>query len=104
MEIVIVDVDCRPLHIGDNRSRHSPLMLKLNIGDIPLQKESTIPRPCQPVWRKADSQQIDDYTQCLSDKLSRLQKPQSLDCKDPHCQHIEHRTERDSFMLDLMIN
>ena len=41
-------VDCRPLHLGDNRSRHSPVMLKLNIGDIPSVTEFTVPRPRQP--------------------------------------------------------
>ena len=32
--------DAEALHLGDNLSRHSPIMLKLSIGDIPARKLS----------------------------------------------------------------
>lgn len=97
-------IDCQPLHLGDNRSRHSPVMLKINIGNIPLQKDFTIPRPRQPAWKKANNQQRNKYTRCLFDRINRLEIPNSLDCKDPHCSNPEHRKERDTFMLDLITN
>ena len=32
-------VDCGVMHLGDNPSRHSPNMLKLNLGKIPVGKQ-----------------------------------------------------------------
>ena len=79
-------------------------MLKLNIGDIPSVTEFTVPRPRQPSWQKAESEQTEDYTANLQDRMSTLQPPDSIHCQDPHCQNQDHRSERNSFMLDLICN
>ena len=48
--------DAGPLHLGDNLSRHSPIMLKLNIGSIPKQNSAQIKSVSRPLWYKADEQ------------------------------------------------
>ena len=44
----------------------------------------------------------DNYTTVLHNKLSNLVTPDSLNCQDPHCQDPQHKTERDSYVLDIM--
>jgi hypothetical protein len=46
--------DAGALHLGDNLSRHSPIMISVNVGDIPFieRKKGRIPR--QPAWYKAE--------------------------------------------------
>ena len=42
-------LDAGPLHLGDNRSRHSPIMMKVDLGDIPSrQNERESARPKKP--------------------------------------------------------
>ena len=90
------------LHLGDNPSRHSPIMLQLKVGDIPMREEVTVTPPRRPAWAKASRENKDNYTTVLHNKLSNLVTPDSLNCQDPHCQDPQHRTERDSYVLDIM--
>ena len=47
-------VDAGPLHLGDNRSRHSPVMMKIELTDIPVRSEQReAPRARKPVWYKS---------------------------------------------------
>lgn len=55
-------VDCGPLHLGDNRSRHSPVMVKLNLGAIPVKKVILKKSLKRPAWYKAKKEDIDSYT------------------------------------------
>ena len=95
--------DCGPLHLGDNLSRHSPIMLILNVGDIPV-KEPVVPPalPKRPAWYKAENHHLNNYKGNLSDKLDQLTVPPSIDCRDPHCQSPDHKQERDCLMLDVL--
>ena len=91
-----------PLHLSDNPSRHSPIMLNLRVGDIQkINRESVIP-PRKPAWTKASQENKEDYTNILHDKLSSIVPPDSLNCQNPHCTNPQHRTERDSYVLDIM--
>ena len=58
-------VDCGPIHLGDNRSRHSPIMLKLNLGAIPMKQKVTTKIPRRPAWYKASMEDIKTYTEQL---------------------------------------
>ena len=51
-------VDAGPVHLGDNRSRHSPIMIKIEIGNMPaVVKQPSLPRPSRPAWYKAKDEQ-----------------------------------------------
>ena len=44
-------IDVGVLHLGDNLDRHSPIMLRLNTGNIPLKPIPVeIPKPRKPAW------------------------------------------------------
>ena len=48
--------ECKVLHRGDNMSRHSPILLKLRVGDIPLKKKVNTSVPRKSAWHKATEQ------------------------------------------------
>ena len=90
------------LHLGDNLSRHSPIMLKLDLGRLPVQRKTKTSSPSRPAWYKSEQSHRDEYTRSVHNKLSSLQVPDTLHCSDPHCQTDQHTEERDSFVLDVM--
>ena len=76
--------DAGVMHLGDNLSRHSPIMLKLRVGDIPArQLRAENPRPRHPAWYKATEDHMADYTALLREKLSSLECPDSILCNVP---------------------
>ena len=93
-----------PLHLGDNLSRHSPIMLCLQIDEISKTREVEDQwRPQRRLaWNIAEEEQLKQYSAGLAESLSRLQRPASLDCKDVNCSDPNHTAERDSFVLDVM--
>ena len=96
-------VDAGPLHLGDNLSRHSPVIMKLNIGNIPLLNYKEQPKlPKRPLWYKADTEEIDNYTKELELKLAEIYVPETLLCQDVHCQDDQHCQDRDHLVLDMM--
>ena len=72
---LIVDADV--MHLGDNLSRHSPIMLKLKLGSIPVQKKTKSVAPGRPAWYKAEQNDKEDYTCMVSEKLSMLHVPEA---------------------------
>ena len=92
-----------PLHLGDNPSRHAPIMLRLNLGEIQARLAIvTIPRPRRPAWYKAKIEHIEAYTDCLDSKVKEIDLPASLKCCDPLCTSKTHKNERDLCLLELM--
>ena len=68
-------VSAAPIHRGDNRSGHEPIMLKFK---VPKVAEKLSPKPVtvkKPSWLKAEEEDIQNYTQVLHSKLSDLQMP-----------------------------
>ena len=46
--------DCKPLHTGDNLSRHSPILLSLRLGELPRREAEAQPQPRRmPHWDRA---------------------------------------------------
>ena len=95
-------VDAGVMHFGDNPSRHSPIILKLNLGEIPLNVPYSISKQRRPAWYKAKEEDIDEYTASLHAKLGQIDVPESLKCQNPNCQSVQHSQERDSYMLDVL--
>ena len=96
--------DCGVMHLGDNPSRHSPIVLKLDVGSIPVKSQEKLTKVKKPAWYKARSEDKDEFTSDLHDRLSALLEPESLHCTDPHCQDVSHSEERDSHGLDILIS
>ena len=94
-----------PLHLGDNPSRHSPIMLKMTVDSLStVNNKSRCPAPPRrPAWYKADAAQINTYTYRLGEKLIELEAPVDLHCQYPHCNSAGHLQSRDSFLLDILI-
>ena len=68
-----------PVHFGDNRSRYSPIMMKVELGSIPERvQQPTLPRPRKPAWYKANIEQKNEYTALLEQKLAGIPLPASL--------------------------
>ena len=95
-------ISCAPIHLGDNGSRHSPIMLKLKVGNIPRSAPVNVEQPRRPAWYKAKQEEVENYTQVLHDKLQRLNTPECLNCRNVNCQDESHSEERDSFVLDIL--
>ena len=95
--------DAGPIHLGDNPSRHSPIMLKLSLESLPIKKPCSQTIPKRPAWYKAEEADINSYTFQLHNKLADLPHPPELNCHDPHCTQAEHLQARDSYLLDVMI-
>ena len=94
--------DAGALHLGDNLSRHSPIMVKINVGDIPVCEKKKGSRPRKPAWYKSEQEDRDHFSSLLHHQLSLLPIPQSLHCSDPLCTVEHHSQERDNFVLDIM--
>ena len=95
--------EAEALHIGDNLSRHSPIVIKVRLESLPARpKNPAQPQRRRPAWYKATERQKEEYKLLVEEKLRRLTRPNSLDCKDPDCTESGHSEARDSFALDMM--
>ena len=64
--------DAGPVHLGDNRSCHSPVMMKIKLEEIPVrnqQKEAA--RIRKPAWYKATDEDRHQYTSLNRRKAAR---------------------------------
>ena len=87
---------------GDNLSRHCPIWVKLSLGELPLRHQAKTWVPKRPCWSKASTQQLDEYTASLQDRLLALQVPDTAWCADPKCSIDTHCQDRDKFLLDIL--
>ena len=95
-------LDCGPMHLGDNPSRNSPIILELNIADIPMKSQVQPSSSRKPDWYKATEQDIMKYTLDLHNRLSALEQPQCLHCTESLCKIGSHSEERDSHVIDIL--
>jgi hypothetical protein len=95
--------DCGVMHFGDNNSRHSPIMVKLDMGALPLREKTNEVRPKRPAWYKASEAQISQYKADLQGRLQAIPVPVCLDCSDVKCKSESHTKVRDDFVLDNLI-
>ena len=74
--------DAGVLHFGDNTSRHSPIMVRLDMGALPVKQKSTEVRPRRPAWYKASEAHIKSYKADLQGRLEAIPVPECLECQD----------------------
>ena len=95
---------CHVLHREDNLSRHSPILLSLNVGAIPSKQKESSWLPRKPAWYKASLVDIDNYKTDMEARLQSLPVPNSLECSDPLCSDPSHSSDRDNHVLDILCN
>ena len=83
-------------------SRHSPILLELDVGAIPTKQKESSWLPKKPAWYKATMGDIVLYKEDMQDRLQSLAVPDTLGCSDPKCSDSEHSSDRDSFVLDIL--
>ena len=75
--------DAGPVHLGDNPSRHSPIMMKIKIPELKTKISQVVtPPPRKPAWYKAAQADKDHYTSLLDSRLRALTVPDSLQCQN----------------------
>ena len=96
--------DAGPVHLGDNLSRHSPIMMKLRLPEVAYckNKEPSVNKPRHPAWYKATQADKELYTYILEEKLLKLKLPDSLTCSELNCQEKQHLHDRDQHVLDIL--
>ena len=94
--------ECVVLHRGDNLSRHSPILLKLDVGAIPTSQKTSSWLPRKPAWFKATMVDMENYKTDMQDRLQRMVVPDSLTCSDPLCRDESHTADRDNLVLDIL--
>ena len=102
-ELLKVVEEAEAVQLGDNLSRHSPIVMKVRLESLPARPKHSAPQPRRrPAWFKATERQKEEYKQLLEEKLGRLDKPPCLDCRDPLCSEPGHSDSRDGFVLDML--
>ena len=97
-------VDSKVLHRGDNLSRHSPILVRLNLGSLPMRKNVKSKTPRKPSWPKASEENTSEYTSTLRSKLENLNVSENLFCTNPQCTEQHHSQDRDSLTLDILMS
>ena len=65
-------ISAAPLHFPDNKSGHSPIMLKISVPEIAERSHVEPQIIARPNWRKADEFEIEDYSQALHARLPQV--------------------------------
>ena len=59
-------IDAGALHLGCNLSRHSPIMIKLDIGNLPTRSVHSPSKPKRPAWYKAEAAHKETFSKAVS--------------------------------------
>ena len=62
-------IDCGVIHLGDNPSRHSPIVLKLDLGSLPVKLEGKNSSVKKPAWYKASDVDKEEFTDVDVDEM-----------------------------------
>ena len=95
-------VEASAIQLGDNMSRHSPIILKVNIQTLPARKKVNSKSIRRPAWYKSCQEERQQFKAQVEEKLSLLHLPHSLTCTNPTCKEPDHTSERDAVLLDMM--
>ena len=83
-------------------SRHSPILIELDVGAIPSKQKQSSWLPKKPAWYKATTVEMDKYKADMQGRLQSLAVPDTLGCSNPQCCDPEHSGDRDKFVLDIL--
>ena len=75
-------------------------MMRLKLKEkLNTKKSQELPRPKTPAWYKTTDDDTSSYTLLLEERLQHLELPNSMQCRDVHCQCEEHSKERDDLAV-----
>ena len=95
--------DAAPVHLGDNPSRHSPIMMKIKVAQVQTKISQVETQNFRkPAWYKATQEDKDHYTSLLESRLRALTIPDNLNCQDVLCKCDQHSKARDNHLLDIL--
>ena len=81
------------LHDGSNLSNHSPIYVKLNVGEFDMKLEA-ISSEARSSWSKANEDAKLHYKETLKEKLVLIDiQPELLGCRNLHCKDQEDSLE-----------
>ena len=63
-------VDASPIHLGDNKSSHSPIMIKINLPQIEGTKSEVIISVLTPSWKNASEEDVSNFSAIFQEKIS----------------------------------
>ena len=96
-------IDASPIHLGDNPSRHSPIMIKINVPKVysraPTQEGIRVQKP---TWYKATPEDILQYKLKLEQKIQSIHIPEGLNCIDVTCKDKCHSKDIDKVTIDIL--
>ena len=95
-------VSAAPVHRGDNRSNHSPILLQINVPAIVEKIQTKQTFVSRANWRKADDEDLDDFYETAHMRLSDIRVPESINCQDVLCKDVNHSHDRDLFVIEIL--
>ena len=97
-------VSAAPIQLGDNPSNHSPIMLQIEIPEIVERTQIKPIYELRPNWKQAETDDTNDFSQTLHEKLLKIPLPQSIQCTNILCKDSNHARERDNHAVEVLIN
>ena len=89
--------DAGVINLLDNTSDHCPIYCIVNFDLIPVKKQKETSCPKKPCWKRAKSEERNNFVNVLKNKLSNLETPQCVDCVDVHCKDLTHIDNIDDY-------
>ena len=104
MKVFCVEAAC-PIHLVDNLSRHSPIMLQLRIPEIQLKtKKENMTYLRTPSWYKASYGKKIYYKNLLAERLGQLNNSEALCCTISHARVCSFAPETKCISFSLLMN
>ena len=96
-------IDAGVLHLSENLSDHCPIFCVIKEKDVKVCQEKIIEAEPKPSWKFATEREKTAFFDEIDTQLSNLTIPsETIDCKNIHCKHTEHRIAIDDFVLDML--
>ena len=81
------------IHSGDNPSNHSPIYLKMRLGELDYKTEK-VKVEKRVKWSRSSNEAKELFVNTLAERLDNINIPDCVACRDVHCnQHMEQMEE-----------
>ena len=97
--ILLADV----LHLPNNLSDHCPIYCSINVNNLHSKCRIPITPKSKPSWKKATSDQQENYHHTLDHCLRQLMVSRCIEhCHDVHCHDENHINNSDDFLMEML--
>ena len=91
------------LHLPNNLSDHCPIYCSINVNNLHSKCRIPITPKSKPSWKKATSDQKENYQHTLDHCLRQLVVPRCIEhCHDVHCHDENHINNSDDFLMEML--